>query len=125
VTTLPIPPESIERYRATALRRRSLEQRDLALRKERARQLAEHAAEMLKEQFGARRVVLFGSMVHGYWFTLTSDIDIGVWGLTPDTYFLAVAKLQDLSPDWSIDLVAMEHCRVGLKEVIMAESEDL
>ena len=125
VTTPRILPESLERYRATAFRRRSLEQQDLALRKEQAWLLAKHAAVILKEHFGATRVVLFGSLVHGNWFTLTSDIDIGVWGLTPDKYFMAVAKLQDLSLDCTIDLVAMEHCRAGLKEAIMAESEDL
>jgi predicted nucleotidyltransferase len=112
-------------YRATAQRRWEQEQRELVQRGERAWEVARHAATLLKEQFGAARVFVFGSLVHGYWFSRTSDIDLAAWGLSADDYFVAVAKLQDLSPEFEIDLIAIPYCRPGLREVIEREGQPL
>jgi len=91
-------------YRATAQRRWGEEQQKSARRRERAWQIARHAAVLLKEQFGATRVVAFGSLVHGHWFSSASDIDLAAWGVKTDDYFVAVAKLQDLSPEFQVVL---------------------
>ena len=63
---------------------------------------------------------MFGSTVHGHWFSTTSDIDIAASGLASDDYFTAVARLQDLSPEFKVDLVALEHCKAELRESIAA-----
>lgn len=120
-TALQVSPEAMAVYRATARRRREKEQRALARRRERAWQVARRAVALLKEQFGATQVAAFGSLVHGFWFSRISDIDLAVWGLRADDYFVAVAKLQDISPEFEIDLVAMEHCRPALRETIVRE----
>ena len=65
--------------------------------------------------------MVFGSLVHGYWFSQTSDIDLAAWGLKDEDYFLVVARLQDLSPEFRIDLVRMENCRPGLRGAILQE----
>ena len=65
--------------------------------------------------------MVFGSLVHGYWFSQTADIDLAAWGLKDEDYFLVVARLQDLSPEFRIDLVRMENCRPGLREAILQE----
>jgi predicted nucleotidyltransferase len=114
----PVSPEAMATYRATAQRRAEVEQQELAQRRECARQVARRAAAFLKEQFGATRVVVFGSLVPGYWFSRTSDIDLAAWGLQPDDYFVAVARLQDLS-EFRVDLVVAERCKPALHEAIL------
>lgn len=42
---------------------------------------AHEAGQAIKTEFGARRVVLFGSLAHGAWFGAPSDIDLAVEGL--------------------------------------------
>jgi predicted nucleotidyltransferase len=124
-TALHLSSEALAVYRATAQRRGEEEQQELAGRRERAWQVARRAATVLKEQFDATRTVVFGSLVHRHWFSRASDIDLAAWGLASDDYFAAVAKLQDLSPEFQVDLIAMEHCRPALREVIVQEGEPL
>ena len=117
--------ERMAAYRATVCQRWEQEQRELERRKGRAWEVARHAAKLLKERFGAAQVVIFGSLVHGYWFSRWSDIDLAAWGLQLEDYFLAVAKLQDLEPEFEIDLVSVEYCRPALRESIMREGKPL
>jgi predicted nucleotidyltransferase len=112
-------------YRATAQRRQEQEQQDLAQRRDRAWEVARQAAEFLRTRFGATRVVAFGSLAHRAWFSPTSDIDLAVWGLVPDDYLVAVAQLQDLEPQFKIDLISAEHCRPELRAAIAEEGEPL
>ena len=121
VTTPHPSPEAMAVYRATAQRRAAEASRTLALRRVRAREVARQAAALLKEQFGATQVAVFGSTVHGHWFSATSDIDLAASGLASDDYFTAVARLQDLSPEFKVDLVALEHCKAELRESIARE----
>ena len=65
--------------------------------------------------------MVIGSLAHGHWFSTTSDIDLAVWGLEVDDYFIAVARLQDLSPQFGVDLIDAERCRPPLKKVVMKE----
>ena len=120
-----VSPEAMAVYRATAERRWKEEQQELARRRARAWQVARRASALLKEGFGATRVVAFGSLVHGYWFSSTSDIDLAVWDLESDDYFVAVAKLQDLSSEFKIDLVAVERCRPALRDIVTKEGSAL
>ncbi|MDH7487402.1 MAG: nucleotidyltransferase domain-containing protein [Anaerolineae bacterium] len=122
---LTVSSEAMVVYRATVQRRWEEERRELERRRERAWEVARHAAALLKEQFGATRVAAFGSLVHGYWFSRMSDIDLAAWGLPAEDYFVAVAKLQDLSPDFRIDQVTMESCRPVLRDIIVREGEAL
>ncbi len=63
-----------------------------------ARHDAERIAAMLREKFGAPRVVLFGSLVTDR-FAANSDIDLAVDGLAPADYFLALAEAGKLPVD--------------------------
>jgi predicted nucleotidyltransferase len=84
----------------------------------RARRVAQEAAKLLREEFGADRVFLFGSLVHPSWFTVWSDIDLAVRGVPPDRYFSAVATVTGMSPDFQIDLVDLDNCRSDLRTAI-------
>lgn len=83
-----------------------------------ARRVAQEAAKLLREEFGAEEVLLFGSLVRRSWFTVWSDIDLAVRGVPPDRYFSAVAAVTGLSPDFQIDLIDLEDCSVDLRSVI-------
>jgi predicted nucleotidyltransferase len=118
-------PDKIALYRATAQRRAEEVARIQIKRRELAWEVAYQAAAYLKSHFGARQVVAFGSLVHGHWFSATSDIDLAASGLQNEDYFTAVARLQDLSPDFQIDLVPLERCRATLRETILREGRVL
>lgn len=125
VKGLKIPPEKTKRDRATVEQRQQQAQQELAQRRERAWKAAREAAQLLREHFGATRVVVFGSLAHVHRFSALSDIDLAAWGLKDEDYFLAVARLQDLSPEFEVDLVAMERCKPSLRTKILSEGKPL
>jgi predicted nucleotidyltransferase len=81
---------------------------------ERIRQVAER----LKTHYGARRVMLFGSLAHGAWFSANSDVDIAVEGLAGDTCWAAWAMIEQHLPERSVDLVELEAASASLRETI-------
>lgn len=121
MTRVSVRPDEMTIYRATARQRWQDEARELDRRYTRARQVARMAADLLRERFGATRVILFGSLTHGLWYSETSDIDLACEGLTSETYLLAVARLQDISDEFKFDLVPLESCRPDLREAILKE----
>jgi predicted nucleotidyltransferase len=88
---------------------------------ERAWRVAQAAAKILREQFGATRVVAFGSLAHRDGFTLWSDIDLAAWGIMPGAFYRAVAVVTGISPEFRVDLVAPEDCQPTLRHVIEQE----
>jgi predicted nucleotidyltransferase len=74
-------------------------------RQQRGWEVARQSARILKEQFGAQRVVLFGSLLEPQRMTWHSDLDLAVWGLPERDYFRAVATLMDVEPEFRVDLV--------------------
>jgi predicted nucleotidyltransferase len=117
-TVYNLTPEKLAIYRATALRRR--EQRDLSLdqRRKQAWSAARQAAELLKTQFNATRVVLFGSLARESGFTRWSDVDVAAWGIAPDDTFRAIGAVQDLNTPVEVNLVDVNTCRLSLLEEI-------
>ena len=95
------------------------------LRWDRARQLANRAAAMLRSRFSAERVVAFGSLVDPELFHARSDIDLAVWGLKERDYYRAVGVLQALDPDFSIDLIMFEDAPVELQQIILNTTVEL
>jgi predicted nucleotidyltransferase len=76
--------------------------------------------QLLKERFGVRRVIPFGSaLVPGTWHQ-RSDIDLAVEGLDPALFWQAWASLEDLAPrGLSIDLVSLETASPELRARIL------
>ncbi len=97
----------------------------LLARHDRAWEIARTAAELLRNNFGAKRVVAFGSVTQGELFHPGSDVDLVVWGLCPDVYFRSVGQLQALDPSISIDLVMFEEAPESLRRVILKGGIDL
>ena len=108
--TFQITPSQMEIYRKTARDHEAMLGIQLEERRHRAWELARKAAQILKDEFGASRVVVFGSLIHQELFHSRSDIDLGVWII--QGYFRAVSRLMDLDPEIEIDLVPVEDARL-------------
>lgn len=87
--------------------------------------VARRAALLLRKEFGASRVVAFGSLAHRTLFTDRSDIDLAAWGIAAERYFAAVAAVTGLSPLFKVDLVDPEICRPSVRQAIEIEGIDL
>lgn len=120
-----VTPEEMAVYRATARRRWERKRREAILRRERAWRFARRAARLLKEQFGAMKVVVFGSLTRGGLFHARSDVDLAVWGIDERMYYRAVSHLLSLDPAISVDLVEAETARPALRAAIEREGVPL
>ena len=78
--------------------------------------LYQTAAQILKTEFAASRVVVFGSLL-GESFHETSDLDLAVWGLPEKSYFKAVSRLVALSA-FAVDLVEVQYAKPELLAAI-------
>src|SRR5215510_10722002 len=90
--------------------------------------LAARCATVLRQRFGAKRVIPFGSVVgDGIWHP-GSDLDLTVEGMAPEQFFRAWAALRAiLPPGLEVDLVDLEHAGEALRARILGEqtmSED-
>lgn len=124
-TTLNLTPEKVARYRATAQRRRKQEQPQLEQRREQAWVAARQAARLLKEQFNATRVVVFGSLARESGFTRWSDVDIAAWGVAPEDTFRAIGAVMDLEIEIPVNLVDVNTCRPSLLKAIEQDGIEL
>lgn len=85
-----------------------------------AKRVASSLALELRNRFGAKKVVLFGSLARGE-FSGRSDIDLAVWGIPPGEFYRAVAFASGYSKTWEVDLVDIEDCSQTLKGNIEQE----
>jgi len=83
---------------------------EMRQRQQQGLEVAKKCAQILKEQFGAQRVVLFGSMLDPERMTWRSDIDLAVWGLPEKDLFKAGAAIEH-GHDFEIDLVEIQHAK--------------
>lgn len=90
-----------------------------------AQRIARQAAMVLKQQFAARRVVLFGSVARVDRFTPWSDIDLAVWGVPPERFYAAVAAVTRLGAEIGVDLVDSERCGATLHTAIERDGVEL
>lgn len=120
-TALALTTEEWQAYRPGG----EINEERVAERWERAWEVARAAAKLLRQKFGATRVVVFGSLTHRAWFTPWSDIDLAAWGIPPDAFYQAVAVVTGISPEFEVDLVIPEDCRPALRQIIEQEGIDL
>jgi predicted nucleotidyltransferase len=108
--------DKMQEYILTAQRRSQSRLEQIALWRSRGIEVAKKAANLLKQEFGAERVVLFGSVL-GEGFHESSDLDLAVWGLPESLYFKAVARLEGLD-GFVIDLVEVQHAFPHIADAI-------
>jgi predicted nucleotidyltransferase len=123
--TFEIPAAKMALYRASAARRQAEAERTLQERFARAWRVAGRAAELLKTEFAAQRVVVFGSLLQLELFHIRSDVDLAAWGIDEQRYYRAVAQLLSLDTQISIDLVRIKESRPSLQATILRDGADL
>ena len=114
-------PSEIAAYRATAQRRMTEQRQQLRDRRARAWDVAREAAALLQQEYGAQRVLLFGSLARGDTVSIHSDVDLAAWGVAEREYYRIVAQLQDLDPSMPVDLVLMEDANARLVHSVEEE----
>ena len=91
-------------------------------RKAKALAAAQACIELLKSRFGAKRVILFGSLAGQSPWHDRSDIDLAVEGLSPADYMRALSACWELLPEGvDLDLVPLEDARPEMKARILGE----
>lgn len=106
----------LEAWRARA---RAADARATAWRAERLLD-ARRAARAIVEQFGARRVLLFGSVARGS-ATPDSDVDLWVEGLAEDAFLDAVSLVRQHITATEVDVVRAEWARASVRERALRE----
>lgn len=84
---------------------------------------AREAAQMLKEKYGATRVVLFGSLAHQAWFDERTDVDIAV--VDASDYFKAWADVEKFFPGKKVDFIDWGMATESLRKAINRKGIDL
>jgi uncharacterized protein len=118
-TALEMKPEDWRNFKpGTKIATRVFQTKYLEKRRAKGLDLAKKASFLLRRQYGAKRVLLFGSLAKTKAFSTWSDIDLAAWGIAPDEFFSAVAAVTGLSPDFKIDLVEPDNCREAIRDSI-------
>ncbi len=120
-----ISAERMETYKRAARERETKQKLAAVERRASAWTVARQAADILKKEFGASRVVVFGSLAHGAWFNSRSDIDLMAEGVPPDAFWRAWCALDRLGSQFEIDLVAAEVVAGRLREEIEREGIEI
>lgn len=100
--------EEVAVYRETERRRRIQRAERIESRRLLALTVARDAARFLSERFSCARVLVIGSCARPEHFHERSDIDLLVWGLSDEDYYRAVGFLQEIHPDFAVDVVRAE-----------------
>ena len=92
----------------------------LAHRHQEALSIAEHCAEVLQKQFGAKQVIPFGSLVGDSPWHEASDLDIAIEGLSREACWEAEAALETIMPPWlSVHLVLLESAPAEIRARVL------
>ena len=98
---------------------------ELSKRRRLASLTARKAAQVLRNEFDAQKVILFGSLARRGSFSLYSDIDLAVRGIAPEKFYAAVSAMMDVSVDFKIDLVEPEDCSPAMFKNIEKDGKPL
>jgi uncharacterized protein len=120
-----ITPEKMAQYRQTFRQRQARETACLDERFQLGQTIARQLAALLRREFGAERVVLFGSLTDRDMFHTRSDIDLAAWGIPEQDYLKAVAAVTGFTPAFLVDLARMEEASERLHDVVATEGMDL
>ncbi len=125
-TALELTADELKRYQEAARHRSTPLQLTSAerVKREALLQRVAKAATLLKAKFGAKRVVLFGSLAHKAWFVSNSDVDLAVEGLSGD-YWQAWRSVEEIINDRQVDLIEIESASNALRKAIQRHGVEL
>jgi predicted nucleotidyltransferase len=85
------------------------EEESLEQRRQQAWQVAQECIQILREEFGASEVIIFGSLRGDAPWHWRSDLDLAVRGMSEKAIWNAYGKLEKVVPSWlRFDLVSIE-----------------
>lgn len=87
--------------------------------------MAQQAAQILKDKFGATRVIASGSLTRSAWFHARSDIDLAAEGIAHEAFWRAWCALDTLDSPFEINLLALESAPEPLRARIVQEGVEL
>lgn len=127
MTALDLSPEALKKYHPLEAirRRRARLGAETSSRRRRAMLAARKAADLLRTEFGAKEVILFGSLARRMGFTRWSDIDLASRGIPSEKYLMAMDTVLHLNVEFKIDLVELETCPPALLNSIEKEGKPL
>ena len=117
----PYSQEQLAAYKRTAREREQARKQADAERRLAALDVAHQAAALLKSEYGATRVVVYGSTAHGCWFNSESDIDLIAAGIPAKLYWRAWNAIDALTPEFEVNLVDWEDATPALLESVERE----
>jgi predicted nucleotidyltransferase len=126
-TALELSHEGWQGYLKRAGRKLEHHVRPAANQQERDRLLAlvRQAAQVLKTRFGAKRVILLGSMVRPDRFTPQSDVDVVVAGLRADAYWETWRVVEEIVQDRPVDLIDLDGASESMRRSVERYGIDL
>lgn len=124
-TAAEVTPSEIRAYRRSWQARLARVPSRVEARRAEARRAASNAADLLRREFGATRVLLYGSLARDPGFTEHSDVDLLAWGIPVEREFSAVAACLGVSREVRVSLAAAESSPTSLLAAAEREGEDL
>ena len=96
---------------------------NLLERRQQALAIADKCMQVLKEDFGAEKVILFGSLRGDAPWHEKSDLDLAVEGLSEQGFWDAYGALEKLMPDWLLfDLIPLAKTPDYLRDRILQKT---
>ncbi|MFN2106397.1 MAG: nucleotidyltransferase family protein, partial [Candidatus Promineifilaceae bacterium] len=83
------------------------------------------AAVLLRDEFAASRVVVFGSLALDSGFTRWSDVDLAAWDIAAEDTFRAIGAVMDLGQEIAVNLVDVNTARPSLLAAIEKDGIDI
>lgn len=122
-TARDLTPSDLERFSQYAREMRTIQERALSSRREQAWALAHEVAKILRGQFGATRVLVFGSLLDAQRFSESSDVDIAAYDIPPHKVFEAMGEVWTVgvSKGIAVNLFDVAMCHAELVDSIMRE----
>lgn len=120
-TALELSPEDWKKY---SLPKRAVTP-ELQAHWDKAWKLIPTLAKLLRQDFGAKRVQVFGSAVKIDYFSVESDIDLAAWDIPIDKFFKAILAVDEFDPDFRVDLLDPSFCSECLLKRIEEQGIDV
>ncbi|MGK7903248.1 MAG: nucleotidyltransferase family protein [Hormoscilla sp.] len=86
-------------------------------RQKQAWEFARTLANLLREKYGATRVVVFGSLLDRTGFNPNADIELAVWGIPDRVYFKAMGQVTS-SSEFLVEMLDQKICSPWLWQLI-------
>ncbi len=101
------------------------EQSDIEKIRKEAMQRAKEIALLLKERYGVRKIILFGSLVKKAYLHKRTDIDLLVEGLPEELFLKAGAEAMKLASPYDVDIIPLERASKFIIEKALEEGIEL